>query len=244
MRTRAPKQLLVLACRTCALPIVLYFSLLVSPGAYGRNPLKKKPQVDPLADYLARARQWGPESPASPGSLWSPQGEFSALSFDYKARRPGDLIVIQLAESTNSSQAGSVQTSRTLTASSGITELFGGTHSGLQNLFSPSSSQALNGKGQTTLTTSLQSTLSGTIVEVLPNGDMVVEAKHDIHVSNETNTLIVRGIVRPGDIGANNTIVSTQVAHLEVELKGKGVVSDSVRPPIAPVRFLLWLLGF
>ena len=240
----APVKARCVGCVPARLPFVgaLAFTLLFSAPSFA----KKKPQPDPLADYLARARQWGEEPPLSPGSLWSPQGLFSGLSYDYKARRAGDPIVIQLAEATNSSQQGSVQTSRTFAASSGISALFGtpGARSGIQNLFSPSSSQALNGKGQTSLTTSLQSTLSGTVLEVLPNGDMVIEAKRDVQVSNEKNTLVVRGIVRPGDIGPTNTVLSTQVAHLEVELKGKGVISDSVRPPIAPLRFLLWVLGF
>jgi two-component system, OmpR family, copper resistance phosphate regulon response regulator CusR len=165
---------------------------------------------------------------------------------NYKAHRAGDLIIIQLAESTNSSQQAAAQTSRTFAASSSISEFFGtpGARSGIQNLFSPTSSQALNGKGQTSLTTTLQSTLSGTVVEVLPDGNMVVEAKRDVDVSNQKHTLIVRGIVRPGDISPTNTVLSTQVAHLEVELKGKGVISDSVRSPIAPLRLMLWILGF
>ena len=220
--------------------------LAAAPVSAAFPHIKKKPQPDPLADYLSRARQWSAEPAASPVSLWSPAGAFSNLFADYKAHKSGDLIIIQLAESTNSSQQAPAQTSRTFAASSAISEFFGtpGARSGIQNLFSPTSSQALNGKGQTSLTTTLQSTLSGTVVEVLPDGNMVVEAKRDVDVSNQKHTLIVRGIVRPGDISPTNTVLSTQVAHLEVELKGKGVISDSVRSPIAPLRLMLWILGF
>jgi flagellar L-ring protein precursor FlgH len=54
----------------------------------------------------------------------------------------------------------------------------------------------------------------------------------------------VRGLVRPGDVTPSGTVLSNQVGNLELELKGKGVLSDGVRPPNALVRGLLWLVGF
>jgi len=54
----------------------------------------------------------------------------------------------------------------------------------------------------------------------------------------------VRGMVRPGDISPNNTVASTSLSNLEIEMKGKGIISDSVRKPNPITRAVLWLLNF
>jgi len=54
----------------------------------------------------------------------------------------------------------------------------------------------------------------------------------------------VRGMVRPGDIGPNNTVASTALSNLEIEMKGKGIISDGVRPPNFITKAILWLLNF
>ena len=56
--------------------------------------------------------------------------------------------------------------------------------------------------------------------------------------------LIIRGIVRPGDISSANTVASSSLSNLEIEMKGKGIISDSVRPPNVLTRAILWLFGF
>jgi flagellar L-ring protein FlgH len=54
----------------------------------------------------------------------------------------------------------------------------------------------------------------------------------------------VRGLVRPGDIGPGNTIASTSISDLQVEVKGKGAVADASRQPNIVVNTLLKLLSF
>jgi flagellar L-ring protein FlgH len=56
--------------------------------------------------------------------------------------------------------------------------------------------------------------------------------------------VIVRGMVRPGDLDATNTVVSNSVGNLEVEVKGKGVISDGTRQPNVVVRWLERIIGF
>jgi flagellar L-ring protein FlgH len=56
--------------------------------------------------------------------------------------------------------------------------------------------------------------------------------------------VIIHGVVRPGDITSSNTISSTSVSNLELELQGKGVISDGVAPPNRLVRLILKLVGF
>ena len=79
---------------------------------------------------------------------------------------------------------------------------------------------------------------------MLPNGNLVVEAERQIFMNSQHENVIVRGVVRPGDVAPNNTVPSTSLSNLEIEMKGKGIISDSVRPPNFITRAILWLFGF
>jgi flagellar L-ring protein precursor FlgH len=119
-----------------------------------------------------------------------------------------------------------------------------GPNAAMQNIFSPNSSRTLNGQVQTSSDSALSTSLSGRVVEVLPNGFLVIEAVRQMFMNNQHQTVIIHGVVRPGDIGPNNAVASTAISNLEVELKGKGVISDGVAPPNLLVRLVLKLVGF
>jgi flagellar L-ring protein precursor FlgH len=63
-------------------------------------------------------------------------------------------------------------------------------------------------------------------------------------MNNQHEDVTVRGVVRPGDIGPNNTIASAALSNLEIEMKGKGIIADSTRPINPIMKALLWLIGF
>jgi len=201
---------------------------------------------DGLADYLQRVSAKTPELvPASVGSLWTDSGRLANLVADYKAARVGDLVTISVSQNLSASSTGNVSTNRAFSASSGITALPGHIKtSGVTNLFSPTSNQVLTGKAQATSQTSLITTLTGRVVAVLPTGTLVVEAERQIAMNNEHETVVLRGLVRPGDLDATNTIPSNQVGNLEVEVKGKGVISEGTRPPNPIVKWILRVVGF
>lgn len=211
-----------------------------------KSSMKKSPEQDALDQYLARARMWSASYTPTTGSLWNPNGALADIGADTKAHNLGDMITIQLVEVTTASQQGAVQTQRTLSASSNISALFGvpGARSAMQNIFSPNSSQNLNGKGQATLQTSFSTTLTGNVVELLPNGYLVIQAARDINVSNQKQTMTLRGIVRRADVSPTNVVLSSAISQMEVSLQGKGVISEGTRPPNVVVRFLLRVLGF
>lgn len=211
-----------------------------------KNSIHPQASSDSLAQYLQRARLWADNYAPTAGSLWDPNGRLSDVASDTKPHALGDMITIQLVESTNSSQQGTVQTQRTLAASSNISAFFGvpGSRSAMQNIFSPNSSQVLNGKGQTTLQTSLTTTLTGNVVDVLPNGYMVIEATRDVLITDQRQTLVLHGIIRREDVSPSNVVLSTSISQLEVSMKGKGVISDGTRQPNVIVRFMLRILGF
>lgn len=221
----------------------LMIILLVVPFALGKA---KKIQRENLAAYIQRMQPQGPELPSgSPGSLWADNGRLAFLTGDFKAGRVGDLITVVVVHDTTANNANSVSTTRTLAASSGISALGGHLKtSGVDQLFSPSSSQALAGKAQASTTSTLQTTLSGRVMAVLSSGLLVVEAERELTMNNEKQTVLLRGLVRSGDIGPNNTVASNAIGNLELELKGKGVLSDGTRPPNIVVRTLLRIFGF
>lgn len=210
---------------------------------------KEKPNSakrDSLAEYLQRISAKAPEiAPATPGSLWHDSGRLANMVADYKASRIGDLVTISVAQNLSASSTGNVASNRAFSANSGITALPGQLKTtGVASLFSPNSTQVLSGKAQATSQTSLSTTLTGRVAAVLPSGTLVVEAERQITMNNQHETVILRGLVRPGDLDATNTVTSNQVGNLEVEVKGKGVISEGTRPPNPIVKWILRVVGF
>ena len=201
---------------------------------------------DGLADYVQRVSARPPDpAPTTPGSLWSDTGRLANMVADYKAARVGDLVTISVAQNLSATSTGNVSTNRSLSANSGITALPGQLKTaGIANLFSPTSTQALTGKAQATSLTALTTTLTGRVAAVLPTGTLVVEAERQITMNNQHETVVLRGLVRPGDLDAANTVASNNVGDLEVEVKGKGIVSEGTRPPNPIVKWILRIVGF
>jgi flagellar L-ring protein precursor FlgH len=230
--------------RCSAIAILATSVLLLAPLAPAKTKKAKSQPVDSLDTYLAAARKEIPVESPTTGSLWDPNGRMSDMATDAKARYVGDLVTINIAESTNSAQQESAQTSRAFSASSSLAALIGTTNTRAQNLFSPSSTQSLNGKGQTALSTSLTTTLAASVTEVLPNGMLVIEARRDVLVTNQKETMILRGIIRREDLSPGNAVSSTAISHLEVSVKGNGVISESTRAPNVVLRVLLRVFNF
>jgi flagellar L-ring protein precursor FlgH len=202
-------------------------------------------EKDSLTKYLARLQLAQAPAPVlSLGSIWVDSGRMASLSADYKAMIVGDTIEIVVAQGLTSSNANAVNTARTLTTSGGIDSVPVLGTGAAQSLLGLHSSEALAGKGAATTATSVTTNLAGRVVAVLTGGNMVVEARRVINMNNEKQTIILRGVVRRGDIGPNNTVPSDAVGDLELEIKGKGVISDSVRQPHKVLRFLLRLFDF
>jgi flagellar L-ring protein FlgH len=211
-----------------------------------QSKAKNPPPRNELADYIQRVSAKSAESARpAPGSLWTDTGRLADMVADYKASRVGDLVTISIVQNLSASSTGNVSSNRTFSASSGITALPGQLKTtSISNLFSPNSAQALNGKAQATSQTSLSTILTGRVAAVLPSGTLVVEAERQITMNNQHETVILRGLVRPGDLDATNTVTSNSVGDLEVEVKGKGVISEGTRPPNPILKWILRVVGF
>jgi flagellar L-ring protein precursor FlgH len=225
--------------------LLLAFLLVPAAGARPKNKAAA-PKHDALADYVQRMSGAAPAAAASTaGSLWIDNGRLANMVADYKASRVGDLVTISISQGLSSTTTGNVATNRSFSASSGITALGGHIKtSGVASLFSPTSSQVLAGKAAATSTTALTTTLTGRVAAVLPTGTLVVEAERQIVTNDQRETVILRGLVRTGDLDATNTVASNRVGNLEVEVKGKGVISEGTRPPNPAVKWILRIVGF
>ncbi len=226
--------------------LLVAIALAILAGAQSKDKKNKGSQSSSLADYVRRMGGPGPvASPSTLGSLWVDNGRMANLVADYKAARVGDLVTINISQNLSSTNTGNIATSRAFSASSGITALGGHIKtSGVSNLFSPNSAQSLAGKGQATSTTALSTTLTGRVAALLPSGTLVVEAERQIVMNDQKETVILRGMVRPGDLDATNTVASNSVGNLEVEVKGKGIISESTRPPNPVLKWLLRVFNF
>lgn len=197
-------------------------------------------------EYVARLQEQDAQtSTRTVGSLWSPDSELSSLSIDYKARKVNDTVVIVVSVQTTANQSADVNNSRAFNTSSAITGLAGDINTkGLNPLFNANSTTTLKGSGATDSSSNFQTSMTAQVIAVLPSGNLVVEAQRKIFMNNQHEDVMVRGVVRPNDIGPNNTVASTSLSNLEIEMKGKGIIADSVRQPNFITRALLWLTGF
>src|SRR5271166_2616848 len=216
--------------------IVLWYGPLLSAST--------KPDSQKLrADYIARMQQQSsaPEI-TTLGSLYTPNGAFTDMSADYKAHRLGDIVTLLVSETTAAQSTGDVNNSRAFAANSAITNIPGTSSQAANPLLGMTSSKTLKGQGETSTGSSVTATVSAHVIALLPNGSMIVEAERRILINSQHENLIVRGVLRPGDVGPNNSAPATALANLEIELKGKGVVSDYIGRQNPIIRGLLWLL--
>uniref|UniRef100_A0A7C4ELW6 Flagellar L-ring protein n=1 Tax=Thermodesulfovibrio aggregans TaxID=86166 RepID=A0A7C4ELW6_9BACT len=177
---------------------------------------------------------------ASEGSLWRNK---ASLYEDKKARRVNDLVTILISESTSAQKKASTSSSRDSSTDYGLDTFFGmnkdfNIHNlplingfyKAGNVFSPnvsgSAKSDFKGDGDTARTGKITGTITAKVVEVLPNGNLVIESRKEIFVNNEKEILVLKGIIRPDDISPNNTIYSQYVADAQIFLVGEGTLGD------------------
>ena len=207
----------------------------------------KKVPANLRADYLARLQEqyMPPPDPRTVGSLWSAVNSLGDLASDYKAHNVNDLIVVQVAVQTTAAQSGTSDSERTFSTNSGITGLPGGVSTAnVGTLFNANSAHSLKGQGSTSSNTTFTTNLTGQVIAVLTNGNMVIEAERKIFMNNQHEDLVIRGVVRPGDITPGNIVASAALSNLEIEMKGKGIISDGTRPLNPVTRTILRLFNF
>jgi flagellar L-ring protein precursor FlgH len=224
------------------------------PGGAAWAGAKKQKQGEPgntppdvaLSQYIARVRAEKAAEVLTPGSIWSATGRLTSLVSDVKATRAHDPIAVVVSESLAASTDGTVKNQRASTAASQVSALLGKLSAGnaLNNLLSQNSSSSLNAQGQSQTNSSITTTLGGEVVDVLPNGMLVIQVVRQLTFNQQTQLIRLRGLVRPEDVNAQNQVMSTAITDMELEVVGKGIVNDATYRQNPVVRFIEKLLVF
>lgn len=223
---------------------------MANAGMKGIHSTTTAPKADPpeisLGRYIARVREHQAARVMTDGSIWNAEGQMVRLGTDVKAMRLHDVVSIVVTESLAASTDGQVKNSRASNAASSLTALFGALKpaNNLQNLLGQNAASGLTAQGQSTTNSSLVTTFGAEVVDVLPNGMLVVQATRQLTFSQQTQLIRLRGLVRPEDVNAQNQILSTAMTDLELEVTGKGIVNDSTYRQSPVVRFIEKLLVF
>ncbi len=186
-----------------------------------------------VPDEGSREMEW------STGSIWK-QG-MADYYLDRRARNVGDIVTVRIIEESSASQEASTETGRTSDLDAALEDTFGLPKDyGMTNFlasgqsFSPTFKgnyeRGFEGGGTTVRKDKLALTVTASIVEKLPGGNLRIEAKREIKVNREKQHVTLAGIIRPEDITAYNTILSTQIAEAQIRYTGKGVLGDTQGP--------------
>ena len=175
------------------------------------------------------------------GSIW--QDSSSGFAEDFKARKVGDTVTIVINEQASASKQATTGTSRGSSMSAGIPNLLGletnmtgiKNWMDLNNLINASASSKFDGSGKTTRQENLNATITAKVVDVLANGNLLIEGKRNVNVNNEDQVIVLTGTVRPRDISADNVVNSIYIADARINYSGKGIISDRQKPG--------WLMG-
>jgi len=185
-----------------------------------------------LEKLAAEARSQKSPAPTTEGSLWVGHGAQANLFRDFKARDVNDIVTINVVETTDASATADASNKRDTTVEAGFEKLFGAEKGikELPSLVAGTSNSSFSGEGSTTRATTLTTTIAARVVEVFPNGNLLVEGVRELRLNNETQTVYITGVVRPEDISRTNRVSSSAIAQMEVRLQGRGTVSQPIKP--------------
>ena len=222
------------------------FTLLLTLNAVAKKR-PEAPSKPSLEQYVQDAnRRLRQASDASPGSLYNTGGRLTDGFRDLRASQVYDLVTIVVADKASAVSTGATNTSRKSAAKASVSSLFGpkSAAGALTNLANSNSTQQLQGQGTTSRESTLTTTVTAEVTDLLPNGNLVIQGQKEIAVNSEKQVITVRGIIRPDDLSPVNSIPSDRVARMEILVNGKGVVNDVVKRPFFLYRILLGLLPF
>lgn len=165
---------------------------------------------------------------ASAESLWAEGGSTRSIFADRKAQNVGDTLTINISERTTTTQTKARKNSK-----SGSTSLSAG--AGIFHFLAAASagaSDSWKADGSAVDTSGFSANIAVTVVEVQPNGNMVVEGTQSIWQNKDEHKITLRGIVRRDDVSYDNTVPSTKVADATVRFDGKGPLNAKQRQGI------------
>jgi flagellar L-ring protein precursor FlgH len=166
----------------------------------------------------------GLAGPAEATSLFERRAKDSLIA-DSKARRVGDLLTIIIIEESSASQDTSIERKKASSTDASITTLFwenskGITHHGDRPKFAWESSRESSGEGKSDSSSTLETKVTARVIDVQPNGNMLIEATRQIEMGGSSLKIVLTGLVRPDDVSADNTVESTYIADAKITYEG------------------------
>ncbi|CAH0212876.1 MULTISPECIES: flagellar basal body L-ring protein FlgH [Stenotrophomonas] len=170
-----------------------------------------------------------PQSEPTAGAIYA-AGPTLQLYSDRRARDVGDLLTITLLENTTAQTSANTATNKESNLSLGTPSILGAPVTlGGKDILSATAKGArdFTGKGNSAQSNRLQGNVTVTVVQRLPNGNLVVQGQKNLRLNQGDELVQVQGIVRPGDISADNTVPSSRVAEARIVYGGRGPVAQS-----------------
>jgi flagellar L-ring protein precursor FlgH len=192
-----------------------------------------------------------PSTPA-PGSLWRPELAGNYAFVDVRAHFPGDLLTVVVAEQSKGSKDATTDTSAESSISASVEDFFGIPAAAVKILpkgFNPesvvkaSTARSSTGQGETKRNGSLTASITVRVVAVDQAGNLRVQGDKVITVNREEQYIVLTGTVRPEDIAADNSVLSSRLADAHIDYYGKGTVGDKQRTPLVH-RLFDWIWPF
>jgi flagellar L-ring protein precursor FlgH len=178
--------------------------------------------------YLQAARQMSSDEKAS--FRW-----MANLGSDFRARDVNDLVTIQVVENITASGSADSSVNKKGSGTASVTKLFGA-ETKLPSIIDPTnlvglgSSTDFKGGGTTSRTGALTAVMTARVVEVLPNGDLVLEGAREIDINGDLQVIVLTGVVRRVDLAPDNSVSSMRIGQLRIRYFGNGLIKDSLKP--------------
>ena len=172
---------------------------------------------------------------ASAGSLWTKKGaDESALVSDLRAQKIGDILTVVVQETASAQSSRRTKTDTTASTKASIDKFLYSpdgsdflTKNGVMPSLDLGGSTNYSGGGQITNSQSVAGRAAVTVIDLLPNGNLVIEGSRLVSFSGEKQYAVLRGVIRPQDIQNGNTISSTSIADARVEFISQGAITVS-----------------
>ncbi len=216
--------------------LLLAVTLFSGCGAHQQTATPMPPMTPPQA-YTEPEQRY-----ANPGSLFS-DAENIDLYADNRARRVGDIVMVKVVENSKSKSKADTTADKTSTTEYGVSAAFGRTgiraiggiagpsgSVGSGPMLATGSSSELKATGETKRENYVTATVAARVLQVLPGGVLQLEGAREIRVNEETQYMVVSGLVRASDIAGDNSVESTQMADSRIAYYGKGVLAEKQRP--------------
>ena len=187
----------------------------------------------PVSVDFAEQKAPAPMAPAPRAAVPNNGSLFQAVSYrpafeDRRARVVGDTVTIQIIENVTASQKSTSTANRTSSLDAAVTAFPFQSAEGLAKLgVGTSSANNFSGKGGTESANTFSGSITATVVEVLPNGHLVVAGEKQIGVNQNVDVLRFTGTVDPRVVQPGSIVSSTQVANARIESRGRGANGEA-----------------